>query len=88
MKLAPDRILRVNKSFYVTPEPGQHWCFTNVKQHEDNLGMTRPRVAPCILYKADEGSLFSMTLLQLNDSITIGSTKFPDVEKKEYKSFV
>ena len=80
-------ILKVVKPLYGIPESGLHWYLTYLAHHLDTLHMTRARCDPCVLIRRSNDRLDGLILLQVDDSLGIGTPKFWEDEEIGSKSF-
>lgn len=69
-------VLKVVKPLYGIPESELHWYLTYLHHHIDELGMTRSRADPCVLYRRTGTTLDGVKVLQFDDSLKVGSTGF------------
>ena len=88
MELPPGYIIKVVKPLYGIPESGLHWYLTYLTHHLDTLRMTRTRSDPCILIRrTKDGALDGLILLQVDDSLGLGSDTFMQEEEQASKAF-
>lgn len=87
MGLLDGYVLNFVKPFYGIPESGLHWYLTYLNHHINELGMTRSRADPCVLYRRTGTVLDGVIVLQVDDSLGVGSTGFLDEEGQESKPF-
>lgn len=67
--LSPDVVLKVVKPLYGIPEIGFHWYM----KHVWRLGMERSSVDPCLLMRKENGKKIVMIMLQVDDTLEIGT---------------
>lgn len=89
MGLSEGEVLRVVRPLYGIPESGLHWYLTYLEYHSDKLGMHRATIDPCVMIKRDKGKLKGLVMLQVDDSLRLGSEEFITEEQlaaREFKS--
>lgn len=69
-------VLQVVKPLYSIPEPGLHWHLNHLHHHLENFGMSRVRADPFILFRPIYGNFNGLVLLQVDESLGLGSKYF------------
>lgn len=85
MNLGTTEVLKVVRPLYGIPESGMNWDLTYIDHHLGHLGMERPTVDSCLLYKRSDTRLQGLIILQVDDSLGIGSDKFLREQEAEFK---
>ena len=80
--------LKVLKPLYGIPESGLHWYLTYLSHHLDTLDMIRTTVDPCVLVRKVNGTLDGLIILQVEDSLGIGSKEILKDEELGSKQFL
>lgn len=80
-------VLKVVKPLYGIPESGLHWYLTYLTHHLDTLHMTRSKSDPCVLIKRSKGQLEGLILLQVDDTLGLGTTNFMEEEQHHSQAF-
>jgi transposase InsO family protein len=87
--LADDELLEVLRPLYGLPESGLHWFGTYQKHHIEKLSMQDTEYDPCLLFKSrPEGGLTGAVVLQVDDTLGVGTAEFMKQEDKESVAFV
>lgn len=70
------------------PENGRHWYLTYLNHHQKCLEMKRSTTDPFFLIRHDErGERDGIVILQVDDSLGIGTTKLLEDEEKTSRNF-
>lgn len=84
----PDLIvLQVIKPLYGIPESGLHWYLTYLEYHIDELKMVRTKADTFFLIKRNDEGIEGMVLLQVDDSLGVGTEGFLEKEEKWSQRF-
>ena len=79
---------KVEKPIYGLPESGVQLFGTYAQHNVKKLGMTATEVEQCLLYRSDkQGNLDGISCLQVDDTITAGSSNFCEDGEEASKSF-
>lgn len=87
MGLSEGVVLKVVKPLYGIPESGLHWYLTYLEHHMTKLGMRRSRTDPCLLLGTDADGLRGMIILQVDDSLGLGTDTFMEEEERASTEF-
>lgn len=82
MQLSPDTVLKVVRPLCGIPESGFHWYLTYKYHHLDYLSMFRATIDQCVLICREEGKLSGFVILQVHDSMDIGTNDFLHFEEE------
>ena len=80
--LDEDYVLKVVKPLYGIPESGLHWYLTYLSHHLDTLKMVRAQCDPCVLLRRNQDDLERLILLQVDDSLGVGTPDFLEEEEQ------
>lgn len=87
MKLPKDTVLKVVRPLYGFPESGLHLCLTCLDHHTERIKMKRTKTDPCVLIRHNEGKLAGLVILQVDESLRIGTMGFMEEEEIASKPF-
>lgn len=87
MNLEDDDIILCVKPLYGIPESGLHWFVPYHGHHVISLQMNSTKVDPCLLFSRNDDQIEGMTILQVDDSIGLGTTEFLRRESETTKLF-
>lgn len=87
MNLPPGTVLKVVKPLYGVPESGLHWYLTYLHHHTERLKMTRSTVDPCLFFRHANGQLDGAVIIQVDDSLCLGSDEFNTEENDAATTF-
>lgn len=76
MCLHVDAVLHVARSLHGIPESGLHWYLTYLDHHQRRLEMERTTMDPCVLVKRCGAEFDGIVLLQVDDSLALGTPSF------------
>lgn len=68
-------ILCVVQPLYGIPKSGLNWYLTYLEHHLKVLNMTRTKEIPCVLIRQTNDELDGMVILQVEDSLGIGTSE-------------
>lgn len=74
-------------SLFGIPESGLHWCLTYLAHHRDVLQMKHARVYRCVMIRRTGGRLDGLVLLQVDDSLGLGTELLLEKEGEASKMF-
>lgn len=81
MDLKHRTVTRVVRPLYGIPESSLHWSFKYQIHHTERLGMIRSKADPCVLIERNNWRLKGMNILQVDDTMEIGTQGFFHKEK-------
>jgi hypothetical protein len=88
MELEDDEVLLSLKPLYGIPEAGLHWFLTYAQHHTETLGMTPSKADRCLFFRRDdEGDGVSITALQVDDNLGVGTAAFLVEEEAASRKF-
>jgi hypothetical protein len=88
MDIDDGMLLKCLKPLYGVPEAGLHWFLTYVGHHKTELGMTQTKGDKCLLYRRNtDGVGVSVTALQVDDNLGVGTNEFLDLEEIKSRNF-
>lgn len=76
LALSSDEVLQVVRPLYGIPESGLHWYLTYLSHHLEKMCMKRTRYGPFLIVRREGGEHVRLTILQVNDSLCMGTDKF------------
>lgn len=76
-------VLRVVKSLYGIAEAENHWFGIYLDHHKEKLGIKISFYDACLLIIKDGGVNFSITGLQTDDTLNVGTEVFMNKEEAE-----
>lgn len=85
--LAPGYVLCVVKPLYAISESGLHLYLKYLAHHLDTLYMTRSKCDTCVRIRRTNDNLDGLILLQVDDSLGLGTNQFLDEEEQASKEF-
>lgn len=88
MHLPLDMIMKVVKSLYGIPESGLYWYLTYMEHHILALNMIQFRVDRCLLFQRVDRLLSVMVILQVDDSLIVGTKSFLRTEDEMSAAFL
>lgn len=84
----PDELWRLCRPLYGLPEAGAMWYSTFARYHRNNLRMHHTATDPAVFVRHDEhGRLDGMSVVQVDDTLIMGSPSFMDDEERESAAF-
>lgn len=87
MDLPKVTILRVIRPLDCIPEIVLQWYRSYLEQHKETLGMKNLTTYPCVLVKHKDEKLEGMLILQVDDSLILGTKVFLEDEERESRKF-
>lgn len=88
MNLPHDKVLKVINLLYGIPVFRLQWYLTYLNYQVERLVIIRCRTDPCILYKRAENALTKTIILEVDDSLVVGTRAFLEIEDREFKKIL
>lgn len=88
MNLPSNMVLKAIKPLYGIPQSGLYWYLTYLDYHVETPNMVQSRVDPCLLFQLNENLLPVLVIMQVDDSVIVGTEWFLLTEDEMNKVFL